>query len=408
MRSATADIEASPDLWSSPRLVTGSTLARRPDSPPRMCRGCFEAVIHPEHRDIYVYWTKTEPRYHNGPNFEYVSWRLDSDVKTVEKKESSYAVYSNLSLSEIFSFNVTSRNDEGESAQPPYSLSVPAQDLIDRVSPQAVTIIYSESAEISVSWLRPQDLHASEEIGSYTVFWCERERFTDTFCQTILHFEDVHPLKKDLVSSSALTMAKDSSEDTLIYRLNTSHVSKDKEYRVAVAANYATMSSGMVWSSCEIVNNQMSSGWVREVSVERRGARWMELRWRLPCSQRSGLVLSYNLTWCDSEAGLCDSLEVRHSASLTNTHNITGLEPWRVYTITVTAVNMDPARVALPSPPLLQRTAASAPASKPLAFISRSVTNVTAEIAWSKPELGNGPVSHYKVLIYLQMMISLR
>ena len=81
MRSATADIEASPDLWSSPRLVTGSTLARRPDSPPRMCRGCFEAVIHPEHRDIYVYWTKTEPRYHNGPNFEYVSWRLDSDVK---------------------------------------------------------------------------------------------------------------------------------------------------------------------------------------------------------------------------------------------------------------------------------------------------------------------------------------
>ena len=56
----------------------------------------------------------------------------------------------------------------------------------------------------------------------------------------------------------------------------------------------------------------MSSGWVREVNVERLGARWMELRWRLPCSQRSGLVLSYNLTWCETEAGgPCDSAEVR-------------------------------------------------------------------------------------------------
>ena len=92
----------------------------------------------------------------------------------------------------------------------------------------------------------------------------------------------------------------------------------------------------------------------------------------------SNLVLSYNLTWC--EAGNCDSL--------TNTHNITWLEPWRLYTITVTAVNMDPARVALSSPPLVQRTAASEPRN----FIKQSVT------AESKPELGNGPVSHYKVL----------
>ncbi len=101
--------------------------------------------------------------------------------------------------------------------------------------------------------------------------------------------------------------------------------------------------------------------------------------------------------WCKTEAGACDSVRVRHTATLTNTHNITGLEPWRLYTITVTAVNMDPARVALPSPPLVQRTGASAPASEPRDFIERSVSNVTAEIAWSKPELGNGPVSHYKV-----------
>ena len=110
-------------------------------------------------------------------------------------------------------------------------------------------------------------------------------------------------------------------------------------------------------------------------------------------------MLSYNLTWCD-EAGDCDTERVRHSeATVFNRHNISGLKPWTQYTVTVTAVNMDPARRALPSPPLIQRTAASAPASKPLDLILKSVTNVTAEVSWSKPLLGNGPVSHYKVLI---------
>ena len=268
MRSA-----ASTDLWSSPSLVTGSTLARRPDSPPRMARGCFETVIHPEARDIYVYWTKTEARYHNGPNFEYIARRLDSEQEKVVA-DSSYAGFSNFSLSGNFSFSVTSRNDEGEAVEDPYSLQVPAQELIDRVSPQAVTIIISESGQLSVSWLRPGDLEASEQITDYTVFWCERERFTDTFCQTVLHFEDVSLNKEDQEGSSTLIMAEDSSEDTLIYHLNPSRVDKDKEYRVAVAANInnnnntlTEVSSGLVWSSCEIVNNQMSSGWVREVSV---------------------------------------------------------------------------------------------------------------------------------------------
>ena len=58
------------------------------------------------------------------------------------------------------------------------------------------------------------------------------------------------------MSGSALTKAANSTEDTLIYHLHPSYVSQDKEYRVAVAANYDHTSSGMVWSSCEIVNNR--------------------------------------------------------------------------------------------------------------------------------------------------------
>ena len=118
-------------------------------------------------------------------------------------------------------------------------------------------------------------------------------------------------------------------------------------------------------------------------------------------------MLIYNLTWCDN-AGDCDSQRVRHSeATVFNRHNISGLKPWTEYTVTVTAVSMDitgaadaikgAARRALPSPPITQRTAASAPASQPLDLILKSVTNETAEIFWSKPLLGNGPVSHYKV-----------
>ena len=254
MRSATAEIESSPDLWSSPRLVTGSTLPRRPDSPPRMCRGCFEAVIHPEHRDIYVYWTKTEPRYYNGPNFEYVARRLDRETVDETIVRSSYAGFSNISLSEIFSFNVTSRNDEGEAVLLPYSLSVPPQDLIDQISPQAVTIIYRENFnKITVSWIRPKAFNSSEDILSYTVFWCEKVRITDSFCQTALHFENVYPYDDNHLSS-VLTKANGSSEETPIYHLN---LPMEKEYRIAVAANTRKqqISSGIVWSSYEIIKN---------------------------------------------------------------------------------------------------------------------------------------------------------
>ena len=270
MRSATADIESSPDLWSSPRLVTGSTLPRRPDSPPRMCRGCFEAVIHPEHRDIYVYWTKTEPRYHNGPNFEYVARRLDRETVDETIVRSSYAGFSNISLSEIFSFNVTSRNDEGEAVLLPYSLSVPPQDLIDQISPQAVTIIYRENFnKITVSWIRPKAFNSSEDILSYTVFWCEKVRFSDSFCQTVLHFENVYPYDDNHLSS-VLTKANDSSDETQMYHLN---LPIEKEYRIAVAANTRKqqISSGIVWSSYEIIKNNNDK--VVNIRVAERGSR---------------------------------------------------------------------------------------------------------------------------------------
>ena len=264
--SATANPE-SPDLLSSPRLVTGSTLARRPDSPPRMCRGCFETVTHPEHRDIYVYWAKTEPRYHNGPNFEYVTRQLDSDRNTVSETvvKSSYTGFSNLSLSEISSFNVTSRNDEGEAALPPYSVNVPGQGLIDRISPQAVTIIYSENFnKITVSWLRPQAFTSCEDILSYTVFWCEKVKFTDSSCQTVLEFENVYPYD-NMDSSSVVIKANDSSEEMPMYHLN---LPTEKEYRIAVAVNTREqqISSGMVWSSYEIINNSNANEVNRRVT----------------------------------------------------------------------------------------------------------------------------------------------
>ena len=407
MRSAAAAPESRPDLWSAPSLVTGSTLARQPDQPPRMCPGCFETVVQPDTRDVIVYWTKTEPRYHNGPNFKYVVRRIQTkyseDDETVvlneEKVESSYVEFRNMDLITCCDFSVTSRNDEGEAAKPPYSFNIGPQETLDDISPQSVTVIYSEaSSQMSVSWLRPPGI-LSGSIQSYTVFWCERKRFTDTFCQTYLQFEDVHPDNGEHASSSTLAMASDSSENTLIYQLN---LPADKEYKIAVAANVEgklKMSSGMIWSSCEIVNDEMSSGWVREVNVERVGAGWMEVRWRLPCSQRTGLVLSYNVTWCEGEGGTrepCESETVRHS-QLTNTHKITGLAAWTPYTITVTAVSRDPAREALPSFPLVQWTEASTPASEPLDLKTQRVTNMTVDLSWRLPVRANGPTNWYKV-----------
>ena len=64
----------------------------------------------------------------------------------------------------------------------------------------------------------------------------------------------------------------------------------------------------------------------------------MQVGWSLPCSERSSVVLGYNLTWC-SEEEECGHALVTHSAHSGVRHNLTGLRPWTEYSLQVTTTN---------------------------------------------------------------------
>ena len=65
----------------------------------------------------------------------------------------------------------------------------------------------------------------------------------------------------------------------------------------------------------------------------------MQVSWSLPCSERSSVVLGYNLTWC-SEEEECGHALVTHSAHSGVRHNLTGLRPWTEYSLQVTTTTM--------------------------------------------------------------------
>ena len=151
----------------------------------------------------------------------------------------------------------------------------------------------------------------------------------------------------------------------------------------------------MVWSTCSVLDDKMRDGVVRDLTVEQTGDTWSSLRWSLPCSERSGLVLRYIITWC--HVATCHQETVSHVADLSVGKRLEQLEPWTDYRINVTVVTDK--STGHQSNLVSIRTLASTPASPPLSLSVDAKTNNSAVLSWSKPHLAHGPISHYKVLV---------
>ena len=145
----------------------------------------------------------------------------------------------------------------------------------------------------------------------------------------------------------------------------------------------------------------------------------MQVGWSLPCSERSSVVLGYNLTWCSAAEQECGTALVTHSEHSGVRHNVTGLRPWTEYSLQVATTTMHaclhstsptsplpqvtpvgPDSVpgeGTPSPATTIRTRAAAPESPPTALQQETVTNTSATISWDTPVVANGPVSSYRV-----------
>ena len=378
-------------LWSDPAVVTGSTLARRPDTPPRTTQGSFEVFNYPTNRAVVVYWSQIVPQYHNGPGFRYdiVSVLENGEETSVRASEvtHSYAKFGILPSHSNFTFIVNSVNDQGSS--PGSSrVFVPAKSVISSLVPRAVTVIYNSKDEIRISWFKPANTK-HHSVVNYTVFWCPKEKVVQRRCDGLLEFATVNPDTKT-VSDDRLEFEDDNNHETLLYQVK---LPPKIGYSFSVSANAEAGSSGMVWSTCSVLNDRMREGWVRDLTKEMVGDTWATLRWSLPCSERSGLVLKYIVTFCHDKK--CRQETVDHVADFSVAKRLTNLEPWTNYRVNVTVVNID--KVGKESDIISFRTLASRPGSPPQSLSVDAVTNTSAVLSWRPPTKPNGPIAHYKV-----------
>jgi hypothetical protein len=75
-------------------------------------------------------------------------------------------------------------------------------------------------------------------------------------------------------------------------------VPEDKKiYQFAISANGENTSSGLSWAVCTAIHNK-GLGKMKNVWVNKVGSEFIEVGWKLECSDRIGLVIGYNISYC--------------------------------------------------------------------------------------------------------------
>ena len=357
-------------LWSRPVSVSARTLPVPPARPPHTAPGSFQAVRETSDvRTVFVYWRQTEPRHHNGPGFNYSVRAVTQPGLSPLLLTPSFAQFPGLPAGSGLNFSVSSYNQEGSASQSSL-VFVPSQELVEQTAPSSVTTIYSsDDQSYKVSWFPP----ASAPVTSYTIFWCETQTSLPSQCSGRLDWEETS------------VIASEPGSHLVVHSLHQLTESK-KEYQLAVAANTAAGSSGLVWSSCTVINNRMITT-VRDLALTGRGSSWLALSWSLPCSERGGAVVGYNVSWCGNLT--CQAVVD------TTSHNITKLRPWTSYTVRLTVITMG--LTGGTTEPVTLQTLPSLPASPPRNLKVLEASNTTANVSWDKPVLSNGPISSYRV-----------
>ena len=135
-------------------------------------------------------------------------------------------------------------------------------------------------------------------------------------------------------------------------------VDKSKIFQFAIAANTRESSSGMLWAACTIIHNK-NMGKLKNVWINRVGPTFIELGWKLDCTDGIGSVEGYIVYFCPIKSPLhseCKgsawvhtSIFLRSSflAPQANTTfgdttisrgNITGLNPYTTYMLTISVI----------------------------------------------------------------------
>nr|XP_034172692.1 uncharacterized protein LOC117600854 [Osmia lignaria]XP_034172693.1 uncharacterized protein LOC117600854 [Osmia lignaria] len=374
MKSSLADGE---DKWSEFSDVTFRTPPRLPGRPPKTDIGSFEIAENSASRDVYLYW-QTIPEYlENGGNFTYEIDRVEENGRKLSlypnETTRTYAKFKGISFNH-YRFEIVSINIVGASKEHA-RIFVPSHSEIPH-EPIAFTKIAFDGGLYELSWKPP---NMNIEITNYTIFWCDNERDRPYQCTGYLDWVHV-------------------SKNTTIYNMTVPD--PDKVYQFAISANTNKGSSGMVWASCTVIHNKVV-GKMKSVWINRIGSDYIEVGWKLDCSDRIGIVEGFNIYYCPivSPYNLnCKGPKLNKTikAEPNTIHGgVDNLKPYTTYMLAVAVLTKN--GEGLHSDPLYNTTLEAAPTTPPQDVKITNVTNTTMFITWKPPDAMNGVLRYYEV-----------
>ncbi|KYN26832.1 Cytokine receptor [Trachymyrmex cornetzi] len=374
LKSSTA---VRPDRWSEFSVVTFRTSPKLPSAAPRTDIGSFEITENNGNRDVYLYWQAIPQNQENGNNFKYQIIHVEENGQKVALTPSettrTYAKLKGIALNSYL-FEIISTNEVGANNSRA-RIYVPNQKEIPH-EPIAFTKIAFENGLYELSWKPPFEDH---NIKNYTIFWCDNERDRPYQCTGYLDW--VHVPK-----------------NTMIYNITVPNPSK--VYQFAISVNTERGSSGMIWSSCTVIHNKVL-GKMKSVWINRIGSHFIEVGWKLDCSDRIGIIEGFNIYYCPIVSPMnvnCNG-PMFNSTIKADAHTIHGvvdnLKPYTTYMLSVAVLTKS--GEGLRSDPLYNTTLEAAPSTPPLNVRITDLSNTTMFVAWKKPSAMNGVLRYYEV-----------
>lgn len=187
-------------------------------------------------------------------------------------------------------------------------------------------------------------------------------------------------------------------KNTTIYNITVPDPSK--VYQFAISVNTERGSSGMIWSSCTVIHNKVL-GKMKSVWINRIGSHFIEVGWKLDCSDRIGIIEGFNIYYCPIMSPLnvnCNG-PMLNSTIKADAHTIHGvvdnLKPYTTYMLNVAVLTKS--GEGLRSDPLYNTTLEAAPSTPPLNVRITDVSNTTMFVAWKKPRAMNGVLRYYEI-----------
>ncbi|XP_046682111.1 cytokine receptor isoform X3 [Homalodisca vitripennis] len=365
-------------MWSEPATLTIKTRPTVPGAAPETDIGSFEVTtVGLTNRDVYVYWRRIPEYLYNGDfgDFYYkITVNEDGVPRNLQANEttSAYARFTGLSLNS-YRFKIVSANKEGISKD--YSeVYVPSQSK-SLAEPLSFTKIAFDNHIYELSWKPPATNRA---ISSYTIFWCDNNKDRPYQCTGTLNWTRV-------------------SSDVTIKNIT---VPDDKIYQFAISANTKTESSGMVWASCTVIHNKIL-GKMKNIWINRIGSTFIEVDWKLECSDRIGVVTGFLISYCPIVSPHNPECKVEAKNTTikgdgnTMRGNVTNLTPYTIYMVMVAV--MTKTSIGQWSDRLYNTTLEAAPDVAPLDVKVSNITNTSMVVQWTAPHSMNGVLRYYQV-----------